>query len=131
MDEVDEVAELQPGLPDDRRSTAVSWEPHDPGEAALASALGHFDTHEDIASACGFPAGESSRGMNLHTVVYFVSPPNSNHIDPWKANSFHPGGVMTCFADGSVHFIPDTIELDVWKGLATIAGGEVPDSTAW
>ncbi len=79
----------------------------------------------------GFPTGESSRGMNLHTVVYFVSTPNSNHGNPWKANSFHPGGVMTCFADGSVHFIPDTIELDVFKGLATIAGGEVPDSTAW
>ena len=79
----------------------------------------------------GFPTGESSRGMNLHTVVYFVSTPNSNHINPWKANSFHPGGVMTCFADGSVHFISDTIELDVFKGMATIAGREVLDASAW
>ncbi|MCA9268761.1 MAG: DUF1559 domain-containing protein, partial [Planctomycetales bacterium] len=79
----------------------------------------------------GFPSGESSRGMNLHTVVYFNYTPNSTHINPWKANSFHPGGVTTCFADGSVHFIPDTISLDVWKGLATIAGREVPDTSSW
>ena len=38
---------------------------------------------------------------------------------------------MTCFADGSVHFISDTIELDVFKGMATIAGGEVLDASAW
>ena len=69
--------------------------------------------------------------MNLHTVLYFFSTPNCNHINPWKANSFHPGGVMTCFADGSVHFISDTIELDVFKGMATIAGGEVLDASAW
>ena len=66
--------------------------------------------------------------MNLHTVVYLNWTPNSNHKNPWKANSFHPGGVTTVFADGSVHFISDTISLDVFKGLATIAGGEVLDA---
>jgi prepilin-type N-terminal cleavage/methylation domain-containing protein len=79
----------------------------------------------------GFPAGESSRGMNLHTVVYLDWTPNSNHINPWKANSFHVGGVYTAFADASVHFIPDTIDLAVWKGLATIYGREIPDPQSW
>ena len=76
----------------------------------------------------GFPASESSRGMNLHSVVYLDWTPNSNHSNPWKANGFHPGGVNTCWADGSVHFIPDTIDLTIWKALATIAGREIIDA---
>lgn len=83
----------------------------------------------------GYPSGESSRGMNLHTAVYFGSggfayTPNSNHASPWRANSFHPGGVNCVFADGSVHFLPDGIDRNVWMGLATIKGNEViPGST--
>jgi prepilin-type N-terminal cleavage/methylation domain-containing protein/prepilin-type processing-associated H-X9-DG protein len=67
---------------------------------------------------------ESSRGMNLHTAVYFDYTPNSTQQNPWKANSFHQGGVNCLFADGSVHFISDAIELRTFKALATIAGGE-------
>ena len=42
------------------------------------------------------------------------------------ARSRHPGGVQIIVADGSVHFIEDFIDLEVWRGMATIAGGEVP-----
>ncbi|NQT39361.1 MAG: DUF1559 domain-containing protein [Planctomycetes bacterium] len=76
----------------------------------------------------GYPAYESSRGMNLHTAVYFDWTPNSNHTNPWKANSFHAGGVHVAFADGSVHFVTDTIELAVFKAIATRAGEEVIDA---
>jgi prepilin-type N-terminal cleavage/methylation domain-containing protein/prepilin-type processing-associated H-X9-DG protein len=41
------------------------------------------------------------------------------------ARSRHPGGVQVLMADGSVHFIGESILLDVWRGMATIAGGEV------
>jgi prepilin-type N-terminal cleavage/methylation domain-containing protein len=41
------------------------------------------------------------------------------------ARSFHPGVVMTALVDGSVRAIPETIELKVWRGLATRGGGEV------
>jgi len=73
----------------------------------------------------GFPSAESSRGMNLHTAVYFDWPPNTYHLNPWHANSFHPGGVMACYADGSQHFISSTIDLTVFKGMATRAGKEI------
>ena len=74
----------------------------------------------------GSPLGdESSRGMNLHTAVYFDFTPNSYHFNPWHAASFHPGGVDVLLADGSVHFAADTIDLSTWKALATIQGGEV------
>jgi prepilin-type N-terminal cleavage/methylation domain-containing protein len=73
----------------------------------------------------GFPNYESSRGMNLHTAVYFDWPPNSYHMNPWHAASFHPGGVMAAYADGSLHFIPDTIDMTIFRGMATRAGKEV------
>jgi prepilin-type processing-associated H-X9-DG protein len=73
----------------------------------------------------GMPASESSRGMNLHTAVYFDWTPNSKRSNPWKANSFHTGGVNCAFGDGSVHFINNNITLAVFKGLSTINGREV------
>jgi prepilin-type N-terminal cleavage/methylation domain-containing protein/prepilin-type processing-associated H-X9-DG protein len=42
-----------------------------------------------------------------------------------SATSLHPGGVNVGFADGSVHFIKDSISLQAWWGLGTRAGGEV------
>jgi prepilin-type processing-associated H-X9-DG protein len=41
------------------------------------------------------------------------------------ARSVHPGGVMTLFCDGSVQFMDDDVDLEVWRGLATRAQGEV------
>ncbi|MBN1852021.1 MAG: DUF1559 domain-containing protein [Pirellulales bacterium] len=47
----------------------------------------------------------------------------------WRAaRSCHPGGVNAGFADGSTRFIQEGIAVDVWKALATIRGGEVPDA---
>jgi prepilin-type N-terminal cleavage/methylation domain-containing protein/prepilin-type processing-associated H-X9-DG protein len=48
----------------------------------------------------------------------------SMSIGFFAARSFHPGGVNTAFGDGSVHFINDQIKQDVWRSLATRAGGE-------
>jgi len=41
------------------------------------------------------------------------------------ARSYHPGGVQTAFADGSVSFMADTINDATWRALGTMAGGEV------
>jgi prepilin-type N-terminal cleavage/methylation domain-containing protein/prepilin-type processing-associated H-X9-DG protein len=38
--------------------------------------------------------------------------------------SDHPGGGQFLFADGSLHFVAETIELAIYRGLSTIAGGE-------
>jgi prepilin-type N-terminal cleavage/methylation domain-containing protein/prepilin-type processing-associated H-X9-DG protein len=40
-------------------------------------------------------------------------------------NSYHSGGVMFAFADGSVHFISDGIGLTLYRALGTRVGGEV------
>jgi prepilin-type N-terminal cleavage/methylation domain-containing protein/prepilin-type processing-associated H-X9-DG protein len=36
-----------------------------------------------------------------------------------NARSYHSGGVNLLLADGSVHFVRDTIDANVWTGLAT------------
>ncbi|AMV38470.1 DUF1559 domain-containing protein [Planctomyces sp. SH-PL62] len=41
------------------------------------------------------------------------------------ARSNHPGGVNALFCDGSVHFLRDSIDLAVYRGLWTRAGGEI------
>ena len=45
------------------------------------------------------------------------------------ARSYHTGGVNVCFADGSVHFIQNTINQTAWASLGTRAGGEEVDQT--
>jgi prepilin-type N-terminal cleavage/methylation domain-containing protein/prepilin-type processing-associated H-X9-DG protein len=87
-------------------------------------------------------------GDNGDTLITTFYPPNARHKLPlgvreawlWSASSQHPGGVNVLFADGSVHFLKDTIqsrELDpdlgmpvdgsvpgVWQALGTRNGGE-------
>jgi prepilin-type processing-associated H-X9-DG protein len=45
-----------------------------------------------------------------------------------SASSKHSGGVNALFADGSVHFVKDSVSAVVWRGLGTIAGSEVISS---
>jgi prepilin-type processing-associated H-X9-DG protein len=44
------------------------------------------------------------------------------------ARSRHTGGVNACFADGSVHFIPNSINLSVWQALSTMNTGDIVGS---
>jgi prepilin-type processing-associated H-X9-DG protein len=41
----------------------------------------------------------------------------------YNAASLHPGGVNFVFADGSVHFVSDTIDIPSLTNLSTIADG--------
>ncbi|MGP0062605.1 MAG: DUF1559 domain-containing protein [Isosphaeraceae bacterium] len=69
------------------------------------------------------------------------TPPCQNSIDPIvgyvgpygaaSANSMHPGGVNVAFADGSVHFIKNSVNLITWWALGSRGGGEVISSDAY
>jgi len=46
------------------------------------------------------------------------------------ARSWHPGGVHVAFADGHVRRISDSIDLQVWRAIASRSRGEtvqIPD----
>ncbi len=45
-----------------------------------------------------------------------------------NASSNHPGGVNVLFMDGSVRFIKNSIGVQPWYGIATLASGEVVSS---
>jgi len=75
-------------------------------------------------------------GFILYTAYYHWWEPNSSIPDcaKWSpltslwqmARSRHPGGVNVGFADGSVHFVSDTVDLETWRALGSRNGGEVP-----
>jgi prepilin-type N-terminal cleavage/methylation domain-containing protein/prepilin-type processing-associated H-X9-DG protein len=48
-----------------------------------------------------------------------------------NADSYHPGGVNTLMADGSVRFMKDSINPRTWMALGTRQGGEVLSSDSY
>ena len=82
----------------------------------------------------GWPFGFYSSTMYNH-----VAPPNWSGWDcgTWSAipdapgehaivsaRSWHPGGVVTSFGDGSIRFISSSTDLTVWRAMGTRDGGE-------
>ena len=49
---------------------------------------------------------------------------------PWTqpSRSQHAGGVNASFCDGRVIFVSDDVDVDVWRAVSTIAGGELEAS---
>lgn len=48
-----------------------------------------------------------------------------------EAFSFHPGGVNAVFADGSVHFLAETMPMATYAALITRGGGEIIPGNAF
>ena len=70
-------------------------------------------------------------GVPVYTTFGAFLPPNSTAAScSWMnygffaARSYHASGVNALMADGSVRYVSNTVDLDVWRGLATISGGE-------
>lgn len=77
---------------------------------------------------------DGSFGLSLYN---HASPPNKNACTnatlvpegAWTASSLHRGAANVLFADGGVVSIRDGIRIEVWRAIATRAGGEVvPES---
>ncbi|HEV3204673.1 MAG TPA: DUF1559 domain-containing protein, partial [Gemmataceae bacterium] len=69
--------------------------------------------------------GQWINAMNLFDVA---APINQGPVWDPDIHSYHPGGANGLFADGSVRFLKETMELRVLAAIVTRAGGEiVPD----
>jgi prepilin-type processing-associated H-X9-DG protein len=52
-------------------------------------------------------------------------------MDAIPPSCFHPGGVNIGFADGSVRFLKNNIQYQVWWALGTRNGNEAISSDAY
>jgi hypothetical protein len=67
------------------------------------------------------------RGTLLYASKNVKNPINSKLSDPWNDASFgslHPGGTMCSRADASIHFLPQNINMPIYRALASRDGGE-------
>lgn len=92
----------------------------------------------ESATSFGVTRG-SNWASTSHLSGFFNTylPPNSARSDciihftfapGWvAARSRHPGGVNVAMADGSVRFVGNSIDLELWRALSTRVGSEVVD----
>ncbi len=92
-------------------------------------ALRNGTTSQDNSNGSYWAAGRMTHGPMLNEMLT----PNSQHQDCYNASqhtgletarSRHSGGVNALFADGSVHFVKNSIQQLTWYQLGTKAGGE-------
>ena len=103
---------------------------------------GRGDMHNDAGDAIfmtvetpnsSTPDGQYGFCVNAPDVPCVNATGGSSNRRPHvsAARSFHPGGVVVAFADGSVDFITDMVYLNTWQGLSTMNGGEQVDSSSY
>jgi prepilin-type N-terminal cleavage/methylation domain-containing protein/prepilin-type processing-associated H-X9-DG protein len=77
----------------------------------------------------GYPWREGSIWRNGFNTLLGPNKPCYRPGSEWwelvtPASSYHTGGINACLCDGSVRFVPDNIDADVWTAAGTINGGE-------
>ncbi len=65
-------------------------------------------------------AGAQGRENGIRGGTCMINCTSNNEI-----YSFHPGGANALFADGSVHFLKDSLSVQIVAALVTRAGGEI------
>lgn len=71
------------------------------------------------------------QGYHSTTTYFHVGPPNGRScmFPPGRiattAQSYHSGGVNVTRCDGSVSFVPQTIDISIWRAFGSRSGGEV------
>ena len=102
-------------------------------------AIGEYVHHDETGEFGGFPGnvrpwilgGLSDKSSYVFRVLEWpINSPVQRKADGIPFNhlplgSMHPGGANFLMADGSVTFLSETLDLDVYKALGTIDGGEL------
>jgi prepilin-type N-terminal cleavage/methylation domain-containing protein/prepilin-type processing-associated H-X9-DG protein len=72
--------------------------------------------------------GDPSQDLDLITIRENKGGPTYGAV---TSRSYHPGGVNALFGDGSVKFVKNSLNGDVWRALGSISGGEVVSGDAF
>jgi prepilin-type processing-associated H-X9-DG protein len=102
----------------------------------VGEALPSQDSNNEVWGASG-----SASGVTI-PINWFTGKPYAGFgaCSPWNTKasyaargfkSLHPGGANFLFADGSVHFLKNTINRVTYAALGSRAGGEVTSSDAY
>ena len=70
----------------------------------------------------GFPDGQWINGLNVFDQAYAINAAPSFENDMC---SNHPGGANAAFADSAVHFLAETMDINVLAAVCTRAGGDM------
>ncbi|WP_165067638.1 DUF1559 family PulG-like putative transporter [Paludisphaera rhizosphaerae] len=90
----------------------------------VINAYNHFGTPNQMN--CTNPSEPAGIDGNSTWAGYYVAPLGSA-----PPSSNHSGGVNVAFADGSVHFIKDSVSPPTWWALGSRNGGEVLSSDSY
>ncbi len=92
------------------------WIGGNPGSCLMWDSYNHFMPPNSLG--CDSPTDGNTGGYGA---LEDAMPPSSNH----------PGGVNIGFADGSVKFVKDTVNIQAWWSIGSRNGGEVISSDAY
>jgi prepilin-type N-terminal cleavage/methylation domain-containing protein/prepilin-type processing-associated H-X9-DG protein len=98
------------------------------GPAGGPNARHRFWRWADPGSAFGTSGQPNNKGMptNEGTPWPTTTVTAGNQAGPnEEPYSYHPGGVNALFGDGSVRFVKDSVNLIAFRGILTLAGGDV------
>ena len=78
-----------------------------------------------ILGTCGAGGGYTHINLPNTKACFFKGAGLAAYYSMIGPSSNHPGGVNVAFLDGSVKFLKNSVSLPTWRGIATMAGGEV------
>ncbi len=115
-----------------RNPLRVLWRPlRDFGPSEMRELAVHCLSPEVRAVAPSVAFSPSHLYINPEPKYNHLLPPNnwpfmrdSNNVGPYGPSSQHEGGAHVLFLDGSVSFVSNSIDMEVFWALGTINGGE-------
>ncbi len=123
-------------------STLNTTNPTTTRSQCMASTAPAINAPLFVANASTFGGGWSWNVGDTSDWLYWTTPADVRQLGQFGFRSFHPGGANFLFADGSVHFLKQTINMGVpslgppknigvYRQLGTRAGGEVVSSDGY